>query len=411
MMLVLEDQQVSSISSTWEPCSAFFQPFWCHPRKPTNTILVFGGQTDILNLVLFPIQVPNSTSSNCLSDKRPAGGCPYKFRSRGTTGSSMFDIKFGHVSWKTYPYIWTSRLWNVKQLAKWTFFSLCASRTFLLFTLSRFHARNLSSFSTSLSTDAFASGFFIAWSIGKNLCTKLQWVIEVNRVLCTKNCSDLSNWTLSTRCDLHDFLVEWIPNAFSFIHELPQCTHASSFGCCWIRRSSFPGASSGSLFTFCKALPPPLELPTFSLRFSGFFAFSIFLIDEINASQLSSTIELWFLVRQILLFFLLRCFSQVRPNFRPQIIRSGLTLHNNFWSLDRCVSLSVHLLSRTGMETGVSVTVGFCLGLALAMGFSETVSSSSSARYSSTFTILTQEAVLSWNRDRTWVSILYRSSW
>ena len=33
--------------------------------------------------------------------------------------------------------------------------------------------------------------------------------------------------------------------------------------------------------------------------------------------------------------------------------------------------MSVHFLSRTGIETEVNVTVGFCLGLALAMGFPE----------------------------------------
>ena len=53
------------------------------------------------------------------------------------------------------------------------------------------------------------------------------------------------------------------------------------------------------------------------------------------------------------------------------------------------------------METRVSVAVGVCLGLALAMGLSEATSSSyvasiDSVTYLSTpFTILTQEAVLS----------------
>ena len=41
----------------------------------------------------------------------------------------------------------------------------------------------------------------------------------------------------------------------------------------------------------------------------------------------------------------------------------------HIWSLDRCVSMSVHLVSRTGMETGVSVIVGFYLGLAFSYGF------------------------------------------
>ena len=39
------------------------------------------------------------------------------------------------------------------------------------------------------------------------------------------------------------------------------------------------------------------------------------------------------------------------------------------WSCDRCVSMSIHLLSRTGIEIEVSVIVGFGRGLAFAMGF------------------------------------------
>ena len=79
--------------------------------------------------------------------------------------------------------------------------------------------------------------------------------------------------------------------------------------------------------------------------------------------------------------------------------------------------MSTQILSRTGTETEVNVSVGFCLGLALAMGFHEAMSSSSlvsidSVTYLSTpFTILTQETVLSWNRDGIWTSILFRSSW
>ena len=45
-----------------------------------RTILVFGEQRDIPISVLFSIQVPNRTSSTCLSHKRPASGCPYRFR-------------------------------------------------------------------------------------------------------------------------------------------------------------------------------------------------------------------------------------------------------------------------------------------------------------------------------------------
>ena len=37
------------------------------------------------------------TSSDCLSHNYPASGCPYRFRSRGTTGSSILDHDFGHL--------------------------------------------------------------------------------------------------------------------------------------------------------------------------------------------------------------------------------------------------------------------------------------------------------------------------
>ena len=64
----------------------------------------------------------------------------------------------------------------------------------------------------------------------------------------------------------------------------------------------------------------------------------------------------------------------------------------------------------------VNVTMGFCLGLASAMGFAGAMSASflvsiDSVTYSSTpFSILTQEAVWSSNRVWTRTSILYRSS-
>ena len=57
-------------------------------------------------------------------------------------------------------------------------------------------------------------------------------------------------------------------------------------------RLQFPEARSASLFLFCKALPPPLEIPTFSLRLlKVFFVFTIFRVDETNASQSSSIIR------------------------------------------------------------------------------------------------------------------------
>ena len=60
-------------------------------------ILVFDEQKDIPNSVRFPIQIPTRTFSNCLSHKSPASGCPFKFRSRRSTGSSICLHDFGHL--------------------------------------------------------------------------------------------------------------------------------------------------------------------------------------------------------------------------------------------------------------------------------------------------------------------------
>ena len=49
-----------------------------------------------------------------------------------------------------------------------------------------------------------------------------------------------------------------------------------------------------------------------------------------------------------------------------------MTLHNTF---DR-VSMSIHFHSRIVTEIEVNITAGFCLGLALATGFPDAVSSS-----------------------------------
>ena len=97
MMLVRQDQLLSSISLTWEQYFASFQPFWYRPRFLIRINLDFCEQIGILNSVLFPIQDPIKFFRTFLSHNSPASGCPYRFRSRGTTGSSRFDHDFGHL--------------------------------------------------------------------------------------------------------------------------------------------------------------------------------------------------------------------------------------------------------------------------------------------------------------------------
>ena len=76
--------------------------------------------------------------------------------------------------------------------------------------------------------------------------------------------------SISFACNVVFVIFRW--RGFSLValwtHEGPRCMHALSLESCWIYHSSlqFPEARSVSLFLFCKALPPPLELPTFSLR-------------------------------------------------------------------------------------------------------------------------------------------------
>ena len=326
MKLVRQDQHSSSISSSWEPCSASFQPFLFHPRFPLRTIVVFSYLSSI------------KTSSDCLSHMRPANGGPYIYRSRGTTGSSMFDQDFGHLrlgrrihesghadfrilinlgasSISTWVYadaasagcpsqsgtlaitsitfaavIWDADepcsvktakapessftmsprrttlplyFWNFSSncaflrwqmsinVAKWTFCwsCLCLPDMNLLFCsllLSNCQAGIVSSFFHFIVHCCFRIMEFSShWGIGVNLCTKLQWLIEL--------------YPLPTRCDLQDFSVEMIPNACLLIRELPHCTHALFLESCWILHSSlqFPEARSASLLLFCKASPPP----------------------------------------------------------------------------------------------------------------------------------------------------------
>ena len=97
-MLVLQDRQVSSISSTWERCSPFFQSFWCHPRTPIRTMFVFDEQTDIPNAGLLPSQErPNRTSLSFPQE-------PSKWVSRTSfvreesRDLRCFDHEFGHLS-------------------------------------------------------------------------------------------------------------------------------------------------------------------------------------------------------------------------------------------------------------------------------------------------------------------------
>ena len=52
----------------------FFQPFWCHPRIPKRTILVFDEQNRHSQFGTFSHTSPNRTSSKCLSTRGQQAG-------------------------------------------------------------------------------------------------------------------------------------------------------------------------------------------------------------------------------------------------------------------------------------------------------------------------------------------------
>ena len=141
--------------------------------------------------------------------------------------------------------------------------------------------------------------------------------------------NDPSNYILCLRCGLHDLSEDMIPTVVSWTHAPPRYMHALFLESCWIHNSSLQFSEKGSvsLFLSCKALPPPVQLPTFSCVFDGFFMFTIFRIDEINTSQPSSVTELWFLVCPFLLFFLLSGFFPFWTNFRATKVMPGSCLN------------------------------------------------------------------------------------
>ena len=82
-------------SSDW--CFVSFQPILCHPHTRIRITIFDGVQGDIHHLELFSQPCCNRIFSNCLSHNSPAKGWPYKFLSRGTTGSSILDHDLGHL--------------------------------------------------------------------------------------------------------------------------------------------------------------------------------------------------------------------------------------------------------------------------------------------------------------------------
>ena len=89
MMWVHQDQHFSSTSSTWDPYSASFQPFFViHVYRQEQSFVFRRTNRHSLFGAFFPAKSQRNFLE--LSVPQTASGCPFKFRSRGTTESSMF---------------------------------------------------------------------------------------------------------------------------------------------------------------------------------------------------------------------------------------------------------------------------------------------------------------------------------
>ena len=96
-MLVLPNQLLYWVLSTSDQCFVSFQPILCHPHTQIRIILLHGVQKSIPNWKLSPNRILIRFSQIAFSHNSPAKGWPYRFRSRGKTGSSILDHDFGHL--------------------------------------------------------------------------------------------------------------------------------------------------------------------------------------------------------------------------------------------------------------------------------------------------------------------------
>ena len=94
-MLVLPNQLLCLVLSTSDQYFVPFQPIWCHPHTPIRTVLFPLCTNRHSQFGTFSQTYFNRIFSNCLSHNSPAKRCPYRFLSRGTTGSSILDHDLG----------------------------------------------------------------------------------------------------------------------------------------------------------------------------------------------------------------------------------------------------------------------------------------------------------------------------
>ena len=74
-----------------------FEPIFSHPRARTGIDLADDAQTKIPSLVLVPIHFPTTCFRIVFPTAIRQVGDQYRFRSRGTIGSTMSDFDLGHL--------------------------------------------------------------------------------------------------------------------------------------------------------------------------------------------------------------------------------------------------------------------------------------------------------------------------
>ena len=96
-MLVLPNQLLYWVLSTSDHCFVSFQLIWCHPHTQIRITLFDGVRISIPNWQLSANRISIRLSRIAFHITVLPEDDPYKFRSRGTTGSSILDHDFCHL--------------------------------------------------------------------------------------------------------------------------------------------------------------------------------------------------------------------------------------------------------------------------------------------------------------------------
>ena len=287
-----------SRNDVWSPRSTVFRHFLPHgshillssshykkkPRLRIRNSLVFVPQTNI-GTCYHPSH--RRTFSKCLSHKKPASVCPYKFRSRRPLDpqclTMIWAIRVVEEASQNLDILTLESLATLKRPpilleCVLTVSAACPAQSnslnFALWIqhkiLNRVSQCHLGArpsnctFDTSVPTPHF-------WDDSSHQCGKVDFIFLSlcfqDDILFAHNLVQSPRWLLfeslpfficcsfhirnfhtlrhrnnfmhqvvvthrnepSLPCDLHDFLVESIPNAFSWIHEPLRCMHALSF--------------------------------------------------------------------------------------------------------------------------------------------------------------------------------------